>query len=35
MYESYKEMSRAVGATKLQEAQKSKNFVGHESSQRQ
>ena len=35
MYDSYKEMSRAVGVRKPQEAQKAKAFVGYESSQRQ
>ena len=36
MYKSYKEMSRAVGVKKPQEAQKEgKSLVGHESSQRQ
>ena len=35
MYEPYTEISRAVGAKIPQEAQKSKSFMGHESSQRQ
>ena len=32
MYECHREMSRAVGAKKPQEAPKSKSFVDHESS---